>query len=777
MAHESRLAEMIHTVNAADISTYLECLFQNHIWSPDEFLTIRGVGEKGTRQEGAFAADQPLQPGLYNPNDSITSAAERHAQHLIGTFIIPAVLSAAKATEANVKLLPAIIVDLDEVPAWEAVEWLSESIGEPTMIVSSGGKNQHGPKLHVYYVLDVPTTAPEVTPLAVAMAGLMGGDQIFMRRTQPIRIPGSIHLKGGEAKEVKIERWNTDTYSIAELRGKIEKAEASPWATAKTNMGYRQAGVSFSPASSADSNALLTTTVRAGGGDGITRFDAFSRVAGHYLHCVRTGTMETMEAYRATQGWATVHLSPPWPDDRIQKEFQGLYDREIQTRGPMPETRTYQPIVAAPAEGQESLGLREWAAHRWVTHPKPSHTFLVEQLVIKGEPHLFVAEGGAGKTFLLADLAMKIGSFEEDGPPLEWCGQKIVKGGTCVLILCEDSQTEMHIRLLELDRSGLITKAGDKLIVLPMTRIGGAFPLTTKDPKTGAAVASQRWNEMLYLLKQLPDLAMVAIDTLNSVSHGDENSAVVISEMMREAHRVCGELGAALVINHHLRKSNEPIRTLEDLREGIRGSTAIPSYFRINFGMFRAGDWERRCRALNVKPHKDAVWRMGVAKANIMGLFDGEKTLVRKDGGIADMTEEDPFNCASMAVRVSWIVLVVGMAAEAGYPFSHGGKNAMEGLYKRRSQLPEEIGRLGYRELGAALEAGFASRVIVQCAAKGGSSPKWVDVPSGPYARNDQGEQVAKGAWKTPDWSQFAYDEGQEKCVKKVAPLLMGIAK
>lgn len=764
------------TINTDEISTYLECLFQSHEWAADEFLLIRGVGEKGTRQYGAFAEDTPLQPALYSPRDPIAGAAARYSQHLIGTFIVPAILSAAKATEENVKRLPAIILDLDEIPAWEAVEWLSETIGEPTMIVSSGGKNDHGPKLHAYYVLDTPSLPAEQIPLAVKLAELLGADPIFMRRTQPIRIPGSIHLKDGNAKPVKVERWNTDCYSLAELSEKIAAASPSPWANSRTTMSHRQAGVMFSPATSADSNALLTTTVSSGGGDGITRFDAFSRVAGHYLLVARQGSISAQEAYEATAGWAAAHLSPNWPDERVRTEFGALYNREIQSRGPMAEVRAYQPIAQA-SGGGENLGLRAWAAHRWVTEPRPSHTFLVEGLIIQGEPHLFVAEGGAGKTFLLADLAMKIASFAPDGPPLEWCGQKIVKGGSCVLILCEDSQTEMHIRLLELDRAGLIKKAGDRLIVLPMTRIGGSFPLTERDPKTGLSRTSQRWTEMLGLLKELPDLAMVAIDTLNSVSHGDENSAVVIGEMMREAHRVCGELDAALVINHHLRKANdsEPIRSLDDLKTNIRGSTAIPSYFRINFGMFRAGDWERRCRAMDLKPHKDTVWRFGVAKANIMGLFDGEKTLARTPQGIQDMTGADPFASADTNIRLSWIILAVTQAALSGFPFSHQGKNAVDGFYRRRSQLPEEIGRLGYRELGTAIEVGFASKALLQCAAKGGASPKWVDVPGGPYATNDQGEELSRGAWKTPDWKQWVYDEGQGKCVKKIAQMEMAI--
>ena len=355
------------TIQPDEIRTYLECLFQNHQWQEDEFLLIRGVGEKGTRQEGVFAEDQALQPGLYDAVAAIARAAERYSQHLIGTFIVPAVLSAPKATEKDVKLLPAIFLDLDSIPAREAVEWLTENIGEPTMIVSSGGRNEYGPKLHAYYVLDEPTAAPDVTPLAVALADLLGGDQIFMRRTQPIRVPGSIHLKGGEPKEVKIERWNTDTFGLEELRGKIKSAGPSPWANAKTSMSHRAAGVAFSPASSADSNALLTTTITSGGADGITRFDAFSRVAGHYLHVARSGSMNEAEAYNALAGWATAHLSPAWPDERVTKEWRALLDREIQSRGPLPEVKVYQSPLSVNAP---SSSLREKLAQWEFDHTK-----------------------------------------------------------------------------------------------------------------------------------------------------------------------------------------------------------------------------------------------------------------------------------------------------------------------------------------------------------------------------------------------------------------------
>lgn len=753
------------TINTQNINTYIDTLFANHTWQEGEYLMIRGVGEKGTAKEGVFVEDTPIEPSCQTIEGYLGHTAARYSEHLVGTFIVPAILSDRQAKEANVKLLPAVVLDLDEIPAWQAIEWLKEEIGDPSMIVGSGGKNQWGPKLHAYYILENPLPASEVVPIAARLAEMLGADPSFMRRTQPIRVPGTLHMKAGETNAVTIESYSDDSFTTTELIAKISAANPSPWAVVKP----RQSSINFSPITSQDSTALLSTTIREGGIDGITRWDAFSKVAGHYLHVMRGGSMGENEAFSATCGWVSAQMVPPWPEERIRKEWQALLDREVSARGPMPEVRKYEPIIP---HGEGELGLRTWAAHRWVVEPKPVHKFLVDSFIIQGEPHLFVAEGGAGKTFLLADLAMKLAAWEE-GSDLRWCGQKVIKGGTSVLVLCEDSQTEMHIRLLELDRNRLIQKAGDKLIVLPMTKLGGAFPLTERDPKTGSTRPSARWTEMLKLLRELPDLAMVAIDTLNSVSHGDENSAVVISEMMREAHRVCGELGAALVINHHLRKSSEPVKSLEDLKESIRGSTAIPSYFRINFGMFRATDYDRRCKALGIKAHKDAVWRMGVAKCNIMGLYDGEKTLVRANGCMEDRTDEDPFNNANTTERMAWLILAVERAAADGFPFATG--KAGDSCYGRKTQLPDDIGRLGPKELGAVVNVALQAKQVVQCAAKGGNTAKWLDVPSGPFSRNDTGEVLSKGSWKVPDWTRWAYDEGQGKCVLKVPAQVMKI--
>jgi len=495
------------------------------------------------------------------------------------------------------------------------------------------------------------------------------------------------------------------------------------------------------------------------GGEVVTRFGEFNRVAGHYLHCVRRGDMNKDTAFEALSGWVISHMKPAWPETKVRTEWEALVRQDVSSKGAFTEKKPGTEAVEAALPIGEN-GLLAWSAHRWIVDPVPEHEELVEGLVLKGEPHLFVGEGGSGKTFLVADLALKVAAWNA-GESFYWCGQKIRGGGTAVLILCEDSQTEMHIRIKQLDQGGLISQAGDRLIVLPMTNIGGAFPLTERDFKTGGTVTSDKWRRMLDLMKALPEPpVLVAIDTLNSVSHGDENSNVVIAEMMREAHRVCGELGAALLINHHIRKSNEPLRSLEELRSAIRGASAIPSYFRINFGMFHASDFERRMKAMGMVPKRGAMWKFGIVKANIHGLLSGERTLLRNQIGLLeDITAKDSYAAVNVNERVAWMVYAIQQAASALHPYAVGGKNAANGLYKRRNELPQILRGVGWREFGHLVEDALVKGLLVPCAVRGSKSKTYLDVPGGVLSQDEVGVTIAAGAYNSvPDWEDYYFD-------------------
>jgi hypothetical protein len=372
---------------------------------------------------------------------------------------------------------------------------------------------------------------------------------------------------------------------------------------------------------------------------------------------------------------------------------------------------------------------------------------------------------------------LKVAAYPEFGGDLDWCGQRITNGGTAVLLLCEDSQTEMHRRILEIDQGGLIAKAGRRLVVIPLSAVGGAFPLVERDPKSGAPVASSKWEAVITELKRVPDLCLVCVDTFNAVSHGDENNALAVAEMMREAGRVCGELRAALMITHHIRKPGaEPIRTLKDMKNSIRGSSAIPSYFRINLGFWHATDYERRMKGMGLAPRVDSCYRFGVLKANISGLMRGERTLLRDANGLLqDVTKLDVYSAINVTERLAWLVLAVREAAGNLHPYTLGNKNAANGLYKRRSELPPVLRAVGASEFGHLIEEGLQKELIVSCAVKGSKSKSYLDVPGGVLAGDETGASIQAGAYSSlPDWNEYVFDAETGTCVGKAGRAAWG---
>jgi len=782
----------ISLIDKDQVVRYFQAIFGDVKWDDTTHICLRGIGEKGTPKEGVFRSDNFFQPNMADPTDGIMNCVDLWARNAIATFVVPAVLRDQKGTAENVCLFTNILADLDSGDTNEKLDFMRQHIGEPSMVIRSGGTTEAGtPKRHVYYVLTVPTEDIRKSIFVRdALARKCGGDMTmglgvdgnpFGRAHQPVRVPGSVHAKNGKPSACSIESRSDTSYALDYLEECLEKITDSPYAA---EVAAREArpleeriaqGSLFSVHSGGSGGGTAADALQEKvyeGGNDKTRWGQFNRVAGLHISMARRGEVTPQKAFDDTYGWVLANMIPPWPPQRIEHEFAALLAHDIRCNGPMPEPEP--PMLREEqriAEG--GLGLKMWAAHRWVTEPKPEHHYLVDGLIIKGEPHLFVAEGGAGKTFQVADLAMKLAAHDNDPSrePTVWFGQKILSGGTTVLILCEDSQTEMHRRILEINLDERIKRAGDKFIILPMTKLGGAFPLVELD-RHGESRASKRWAEMLTLLREIPDLVMVCIDTLNSVSHSDENSALGISQMMREAQRVCGELGAALVVNHHVRKQGQmgtAIGSLDDLRNAIRGSSAITSYFRINIGMFSVVDYDRRMKAMGLPPEKGALWRFGVCKANIHGMMRGEKTLLRNNRGLMDdVTARDVFQGGNHDDRMAWLIFCCSKAAEAGHPYTNGTKGSASGLFKRRAELPPSLRFMGGRELDALLGQTLQAGNLVTAAVRGSKGKNFIDIPNGPLATDEAGAVLSSGAYTdVPDWSKYAYCEVQGTIVKQ----------
>ena len=748
------------TVDVKDVEAHLSLLFDH---DTKGIVCLRGIGEKGTAREGVFREDIFLEPARLGWKPFVAAVighANRWGQHDVATFVVPCTLKDARGTAENCETFRTLCADFDTGDTDAKLAYAEEHLGDAAMVVLSGGVTEEGkPKRHAYWPCADTLTVAEVVKARDEIARKVGADIQFGlgvdgnpygRAHQPIRLAGSIHGKAGIRKVVRIER--SSRSCKRDIHGLATQMPPSEWALKEA---VESLGSMFKP--EGNTSDVLTQDVAAGA-EGETRWSAFTRVAGHYLHVARRGDMSIDEAKQATHGWMLAHMDPPWPDARFNNEWSGLFRKDISTHGPMPEPE--KPIL------QEGQGLAVWAAHRWSLGDPPARQFLVNKLVLAAKHTLLVAEGGAGKTFLMLDLALKVASRREGDT---WCGMPVMRRGSAVILTTEDDKDELHIRLSDMDKDCSRRKdAGDNLIILPTINSGGSFSLVEKDPRTQEARPSRKWLEFFNLLKTTPNLQLVVIDTLNAVLHGEENSATVTNEFVRVASQVCGDLGAALIVLHHIRKQgDEPIRNAEQMKAAIRGSSALPSAFRCNLGVWHCSDYERRMKGLGVLPKRGALWKMAVLKANNPEMFDGERTLLRTEYGLLeDVTDKDKFNDINFMEREAWLIAAITLAARAGHPYSIEGKNAKSGLYKRRGELPPLLRSVGPGEFAHLVDNLLLAKTIVAAAAKGGKDKKWLDLPNGPIASDEAGAEISSGAYDGADWDTFTYDKELRQVIR-----------
>lgn len=750
------------TINHDAIEDHLALLFST---CPEDYVCLRGIGEKGTAREGVFTEDIFLEPARLGWEKFVSAVifhATRWGQHDVATFIVPCTLKEARGKAENCKTFRTVCADFDTGDTDAKLEYAEQHFGPASFVVLSGGVTEEGkPKRHAYWSIAPTEDVAAVVKARDAIARKVGADVQFGigvegnpygRAHQPIRVAGSIHGKNGVRRQVTIESANGQF--LVDM-AKADLMPASEWALPAVDLPADPLTTPEGPAAV----ELLTADVKAGGEGAITRWSAFNGVAGHYIHTARVGRMTLDAARLATFGWMQAHMTPPWPEARFNAEWQGLLRNDISTHGPMPEPE--KPLM------EDARGLAIWAAHRWTHGETPKRQFLVDKLVLAAKHTLLVAEGGAGKTFLMLDLALKVASRQEGDT---WCGLPVMRRGAAVILTTEDDKDELHIRLDGMDPDKSRRKdAADDLIILPTINSGGAFPLVEKDPRTQEARPSRKWLEFFNLLRATPNLQLVVIDTLNSVLHGEENSATVTNEFIRVATQVCGELGAALIIVHHIRKQgDEPIRNAEQMKAAIRGSSALPAAFRCNIGVWHASDYDRRMKGLGEVPKKNHLWKLAVIKANNPEMLEGERTLLRSGHGmLVDVTARDKFNEVNFHERHGWLIAAITLAARNGHPYSIEGKNAKSGLYRRRAELPEALRQVGPGEFAHLIDELLLTKKIVAAAAKGGRDKKWLDLPNGPIAKDEMGAELNSGAYIPADWDEYVFDPDTKQVIKK----------
>jgi hypothetical protein len=526
---------------------YLAMLFRNVDWRPGQVFSILGIGEKGTEREGVLRDRHIIAPSFPG---MIHGHLRRWAEWHGAGFIVPAVLHPAAVERGDVKLdmiaaLTAIILDIDSGDVSEKAKWVTERLGRPTMVVASGGKTEAGKlKAHLYWLLSEPCDNVErVAALRKMLAAKVGGDQSFGRATQVIRIPGSVHAKHGVASVCHILDRCDAEYDIDDLADIIEGMQPMPG----VEVPWDSKGPS-APAGILDFTPRQDTAVAAlhrdidAGGEDLTRWSEFSKVAGFYIAEIRGGRLTPEAAYNACYGWMLKHMNPPWPQPRFEAEFRGLVETDVRNHGAFPAAVVAQHQAATTA-------IRPTPATWPLAQSIPPRPWLFGRWLQRGIVTAMIAPGGVGKSSLTAAMMLSMSSGRA------FLGKDIYSPEplrTWYWNLEDSGDNLARARIAAALHHGVgEADCGDRMYVDSGPE--GATLCTATEDRNGFTIMSPVFENIVAAIAELK-IDVLVVDPFVSSHQLNENDNNKIDAITKAWARVAIVTGCAIMLVHHSKK-------------------------------------------------------------------------------------------------------------------------------------------------------------------------------------------------------------------------------
>ncbi|WP_264704645.1 AAA family ATPase [Wolbachia endosymbiont (group B) of Apotomis betuletana] len=382
---------------------------------------------------------------------------------------------------------------------------------------------------------------------------------------------------------------------------------------------------------------------------------------------------------------------------------------------------------------KQLLNIQEWSVERFIG-PVPEQKFLVEGLFPLGVTSILAAMGDTGKGMLLLDLALKVAS-RKDQP----CGfgPLVTEHGSVVIFSAEDDMSEIHRRLERLDSQCERLKYKDRLFIVPLPNVSGS--LTIIKSVSGKVIeTSPEFESITKQLNKIKDLKLIVFDPLASFVHADLNTDPAVGDyLMSLLSDLAGSTGASIITAHHMRKpkSEKPISTVEQARDAIRGTSALVNGVRCSYAFWSVEDTAKPTifKSIGESVRQNALFYGAIVKAN--GLADRTlRTYLRNEetGLLEDITERLRIKNMNEKDSKQHLITAITRAAISGHPFTHTGST---GVYKQRHRLPEEFHSIGRDRMERIVQELLQARKLVKGMATGSKEDKWLDIPSGPFAR------------------------------------------
>ncbi len=381
------------------------------------------------------------------------------------------------------------------------------------------------------------------------------------------------------------------------------------------------------------------------------------------------------------------------------------------------------------------LDIFEWRSSRFIGDA-PEIKYLVSGAIPLGIPGLIVSQGDTGKSMIAMELCRRVafGTSFADGPIL---GGSVDREGTAVFITSEDDEGSVHRRLASLDTLNTRnTSRAERLIIVSLPSAGGSLPLF-KQERSGMVVTDE-FRRLRDQILTIDDLAVVVLDPLQSFTMGPINEDPAAGQFVcTETGAIAAETGATFLYAHHMRKTKDRIATLQDARDAVRGTTALIDGVRVAFALWPANEdvAKKICKELGRPFAYNAIAFGGIIKANGPARRT-VRTYARNDFGLlVDVTHLLKDSAVEQTDHFESLITSIQTAARLGQPFTKAGQN---GVFEQKARLAKDLAGVSKNRLAAMVNDLLERKVIVQAmAVGGGSSVKWLDVPSGPFASGD----------------------------------------
>lgn len=175
---------------------------------------------------------------------------------------------------------------------------------------------------------------------------------------------------------------------------------------------------------------------------------------------------------------------------------------------------------------------------------EPAPVEIVEGLAWAGCITVLVAESGAGKTFVLLDVAAAISSG------FSWHGRGVTQGSV-VYVSFEGDAIGLRLRALHEHRRARLEH------VYTIRAINPISPILSREGEMPSIGEHELANDLNDLQARLtaegrPSIVLVVIDTVRASLTGSEDGSEAVSAYLRAARRILGRVpDAALILAHH----------------------------------------------------------------------------------------------------------------------------------------------------------------------------------------------------------------------------------